>query len=131
MAARLPACQSGTRHPDTWHSTNPDEQTEARGVCLACPDRPLCQTVVLATETGWPAEDRHGIYAALNGQERAGLDPTAPTRPRPRTAPADCGTHSAYRRHRRNNEPIDDACHAAALREWAERRATRSQKAAA
>ena len=41
MAARLPACQSGTRHPDTWHSTDPDEQAEARGVCLACPQRGL------------------------------------------------------------------------------------------
>jgi hypothetical protein len=75
---RLPACQSGIRHPDTWHSRDPEEQAEARAVCLACPTRLVCQAAVLGVERGWPAIDRHGIWAALDGEQRADLDPTTP-----------------------------------------------------
>lgn len=109
MAHPLPACQSGTRHPDTWHSTHPDEQAEARAVCWPCPTRAQCQTTVLATEAGWPATDRHGIYAALTGTERADLDPTAGTTP----APAPCGTTTAHRQHRTRGERPDLSCRAA------------------
>jgi hypothetical protein len=75
---RLPACQSGIRHADTWHSRDPEEQAEARAVCLACPTRLTCQAAVLGVERGWPAMDRHGVWAALDGEQRAALDPTAP-----------------------------------------------------
>lgn len=79
MTARaLPACRSGHRHPDTWHSRQPDEQAEARAVCLACPLRAACVPVVLAMESGLAAADRHGIWAGLDGEQRAALDPTTP-----------------------------------------------------
>jgi len=76
---RLPACQSGTRHPDTWYSTNPGEQAEARAICLACPQRAACQTTVLGIEAGRSAKRRHGIWAALDPAERAALDPVRST----------------------------------------------------
>jgi hypothetical protein len=133
MAARtLPACQSGTRHPDTWHSHHPDQQAEARAVCLACPTRPACQTAVLAAEAGLPAADRHGIWAALDGDQRADLDPTTPATPASGGRPlANCGSFSAYRRHARNNQPIDPACQEAARQHWADERATAKTREAA
>lgn len=129
MAARaLPACQSGHRHPDTWHSRDPEEQAEARAACLACPLRPACQAAVLGVERGWVAIDRHGIWAGLDGEQRAALDPTAGTLPTPgpdvhaRTGRplARCGTPAAYRRHKRRGEPVDAACQAANRRQVAE-----------
>jgi hypothetical protein len=129
---RLPACQSGTRHPDTWHSRDPEEQAEARAVCLACPTRLACQAAVLGVERGWPAIDRHGIWAGLDGDQRAVLDPTTPAAPvGPQYKLADCGTFSAYRRHRRRKEVVDDRCQAAAVRQWAAERQARTGRAAA
>lgn len=126
---RTAACQSGARHPDTWHSHDPAEQTEARAVCWACPGRPACQTAVLAAEQGLPATARHGIYAALNGEERAALDPTTPTGPAKTLAP--CGTPAAYRRHLRKDEPIDPACREANTEDGRRRHAKAAQRKAA
>lgn len=110
MTARpLPACRGGIRHPDTWHSNDPGEQAEARAVCLACPTRLACQAAVLGVERGWPAMDRHGIWAGLDGEERAALDPTAGTIP----APAPCGTVTAHRQHRTRGDRICLSCRSA------------------
>lgn len=98
------ACRSGTRHPDTWHSNDPDEQAEARAVCQACPVLNTCETTALALEAGLPAEYRHGIYAGLDPNERAAMDPTAPAKPTPLREYTPCGTPSAQRRHQRRNE---------------------------
>lgn len=54
-----------------------------------------------------PAE-RQRAYRA-----RKGADVDGPPGPKPS---ATCGTVSAWKRHQRNNEAIDDACRAA----WAE-----------
>jgi hypothetical protein len=133
MAAHaLPACQNGTRDPDTWYSTRLDEQAEARAVCFACPLRPACQAAVLGFERGWPAMDRHGIWAGLDGNERTALDPTATARPA--RLLTECGTEAAYTRHKRRGEPIDEACQAAfteAGRRRRYQREARSKQAAA
>lgn len=46
--------------------------------------------------------------------------------------PAPCGTFSAYKRHKRKSEPVDDACHRAMQAEVAKRsaRATDSEQSA-
>ncbi|MEU6342168.1 WhiB family transcriptional regulator [Streptomyces sp. NPDC046977] len=102
------ACLTGTRHPDTWHSTNPAEQAEARAVCQACPARVACRTRILAAEAGLPALDRAGIHAGLDPEERAALDPTIPTAPVRQLK--GCGTEAAQRRHQRKGETCD-RCH--------------------
>jgi hypothetical protein len=96
------ACLNGTRHPDTWHSSDPAEQAEARAVCQACPALAPCRTRILAAEAGLPAADRAGIHAGLDADERAALDPTIPTGPVRELKP--CGTEAAAQRHRRRGE---------------------------
>jgi hypothetical protein len=85
----------------------------------------------MATEAGWPAEDRHGIYAGLDGAERTALDPTAAARPA--RLLTECGTEAAYTRHKRRGEPIDEACQDAFTEAGRRRRDQRRkrQKAAA
>lgn len=70
------------KDPDLWHidsTTGPALllTEEARRICnTACPVRQQCLDQILRIETGWGANTRHGIYAGLDGKQRAALDPT-------------------------------------------------------
>ncbi len=104
---------------------------EAKDICRACPV--IYQCLQWALESG----QDYGIWGGLSEQERRSLKrraayrrsrreaeqrsaadgaPPAPARKsgsrggRPLAA---CGTSSAYHRHVKNREPIDDACRAA------------------
>lgn len=48
-------------------------------LCLACPARQHCLDWALAAERGLPPESRYGLYAATTPEERAAMDPTAPS----------------------------------------------------
>ena len=94
---------------------------EAKAICAACPVRTACLDEALraeATTTG------AGVFGGLTSDERTELALTRATQqaaaqgqapPQPRTGrrPAPCGTRSAYQRHIKKGEPIDDACRAA------------------
>lgn len=92
----------------------------AQSICAVCPVRLKCLEDALADEGGKVKGKRHGVAGGLTPSQRyseynrrrtsaPGYVPPAPrkvgTRP-----PAPCGTPSAYDRHTRNGEPIDDAC---------------------
>lgn len=92
----------------------------AQSICARCPVRLKCLEFALADEGGKTKDMRHGIAGGLTPNQRyneynrrrttaPGYVPPPPrkvgTRP-----PAPCGTPSAYDRHIRNGEPIDDAC---------------------
>jgi WhiB family redox-sensing transcriptional regulator len=78
----------------------------AKRVCGLCPVREECLAEALRAEYG----SRYGIYGGLTPDERTELvDGPRPTGRKP----AECGTRSAYARHVKKKEPIDDACRAA------------------
>lgn len=113
-------------------------EREAKQLCLSCPVRTPCLAWVMDAERGKSVFHRDGIVAALTGEERTRLDPTAPDPPErqeddpaekktaapaeprkkaPSRAPkktkkelAKCGTNAAYRRHIRRGETVDAAC---------------------
>lgn len=92
----------------------------AKAVCRACQVRAVCLEDAMASEKGTVKSDRFGIRGALTGIERYQLQtrrrPSRGKLPKERSGgrkPAACGTSAAYDRHRRNGEPIDDACRAA------------------
>ncbi|SDM47434.1 Transcription factor WhiB [Streptomyces sp. cf386] len=89
-------------------------------ICKRCPVREECLAEGLRAEDGC----RYGIYGGLTPAERTELAAEslrwqakellqAPPKPRTGRKPAKCGTRSAYQRHVKNGEPIDDACRAA------------------
>lgn len=80
---------------------------EAKQVCGRCPVREECLDEALRAEDG----SRYGISGGLTAEERTELV----GRPKTGRKPADCGTRSAYQRHVKKGEPIDDACRAAKL----------------
>lgn len=103
--------------------------------CNACPVRQQCLDMAMRIEAGTAATYRFGIFGGLAPQQRADLFPTwaqqqgvSPHATRSGLAP--CGTAAAYRRHKRNNEPIDQACETAHLQMGRERRAAQASKAA-
>lgn len=97
-------------------------EAEARSVCLRCP--------VMLTCREWAISNReaYGTWGGMTERERRTIlkirikdgtdEPRRGGRPRAR-----CGTASAYDRHVKLGEPIDDACRAAHATASAERRA--------
>jgi hypothetical protein len=120
------ACRS--EDPNIWFSKA--TWTKAKQICnQVCPVREECLEAVLARESLTADTYRVGIAAGLTGAQRARLHAAgrpskkkaAPKPPGPGRPLAECGTKSAYERHRRNGEPIDQACrdaNAAANREY-------------
>ncbi|MFI2033686.1 WhiB family transcriptional regulator [Streptomyces bottropensis] len=109
------SCRS--QDPDIWFSKA--TWTKAKKICLeACPVREECLEAILARESLTADSLRSGIVAGLTGAQRAKLNakdraPKAAAQPKPpgQGRPiAPCGTKSAYERHRRKREPIDQAC---------------------
>ncbi|MDX3066918.1 WhiB family transcriptional regulator [Streptomyces sp. ND04-05B] len=109
------ACRN--QDPNTWFSKT--TWTKAKKICLeACPVREECLEAILARESLTADTLRFGIVAGLTGAQRAKLhatdrSPKAASLPKPSGSGrpiAECGTKSAYERHRRNKEPIDQAC---------------------
>lgn len=109
--------------PELFYPSSPRPlaaQPAIREFCAVCPVQPICLRTALQR---W---ERYGVWGGMSASQRADLlnkrlpkDPdrvraAASSRPpqsgRPR---AECGTPGAYERHRRLNEPIDDACRAA------------------
>jgi hypothetical protein len=93
-----------------------DDAILAKAICSLCPVREACLEQALTAERGLSKDRRHGIVGGLNPTERLARDktcapePPAPERKLTRHQRAPCGTNSAYSRHVRNKEPIDDAC---------------------
>jgi hypothetical protein len=131
--------------PELWHpDRRSDPATEAKRVCEDCPVRWKCLDTAMAAEAGLHSASRYGIWGGLTPRERAALDDTEPTgeetadtKPSARVRAkggrkiAPCGTSSAYSRHVRNREPIDEACRRAHTEADRRLRATGSSKARA
>ncbi|MFI0530274.1 WhiB family transcriptional regulator [Streptomyces scabiei] len=107
------ACRS--EDPNIWFSKV--TWTRAKKICLeVCPVREECLEAILARESLTADTLRFGIVAGLTGRQRAKLHAagrapkTASKPPGPGRPLAPCGTRSAYERHRRKGEPIDQAC---------------------
>lgn len=88
----------------------------AAQICFSCPVRQECLIEQLEAEAGKDPRMTYGVYGGLSPVQRSILRqayqrkrPRPPGRGKP---PAPCGTSSAYERHMRNNEPIDEACRA-------------------
>lgn len=92
----------------------------AKKICGRCPVRENCLAEALAAEDG----SRYGISGGLTPAERTELareqahveaqeNSREPAKPRTGRKPAECGTRSAYQRHVKKGEPIDDRCRAA------------------
>ncbi|MGW1158455.1 WhiB family transcriptional regulator [Streptomyces sp. NPDC002513] len=77
--------------------------TAAKRICAACPVREECLAEALRAEDG----SRYGVYGGLTKEERAELVDGPRTTGR---KPAACGSRSAYQRHVKKGEPIDQAC---------------------
>jgi hypothetical protein len=101
-----------------------EQERRARAVCAGCPVREACLASTLADEKRLRPSDRDGIRGGLDGRERFVLQHGEPKPRRRRKRPArkrvvaprklaECGTVSAYDRHKRRGEPIDPACAAA------------------
>jgi hypothetical protein len=123
------ACRSEGINPEWFFPAqeNGPSLSTARGVCAGCRVRQSCYDDVMAAEAGKGEGSRHGVYAGLTGNQRAHLykraasrarreraaveAPAAPAEPKPsRPKLAPCGTRSAYQRHIKKGEPVDDAC---------------------
>ncbi|WP_432041460.1 WhiB family transcriptional regulator [Streptomyces cadmiisoli] len=123
------ACRS--YNPEIWFSKG--TWVQAKGICIGCPVREACLEATLDRESLTPDSLRSGIFAGLTGAQRAELaaarapePPVVEPKPVPKKRTggrqlAPCGTPSAYERHLRKGEPIDQPCrdaHNAALREY-------------
>ncbi|WP_328495271.1 WhiB family transcriptional regulator [Streptomyces sp. NBC_00414] len=113
--------------PELWFSDR--TRAVARALCHSCEVLEECRVAVMRREDGLPKCDRGGIVAGLTGPQRHALEkrlervpilppeqPPPARAPRLRSEPAPCGTRSAYQRHVRRGEPVDDACRAANAR---------------
>lgn len=95
---------------------------EAKTICnTACPVRDACLT--WAMTNGQQA----GIWGGLTEKERYNLRrqqarEAQRENPKPRKVLAPCGTLSAYYRHAKKKEPVDEACRKAATDAQRERR---------
>ncbi|MBP5930156.1 WhiB family transcriptional regulator [Streptomyces sp. LBUM 1479] len=125
-----------TEDPNIWFSKT--TWTRAKKICLeVCPVREECLEAILARESLTADTLRFGIVAGLTGAQRAKLH-AGDRAPKPKAKPpgpgrphAPCGTRSAYERHRRKGEPIDQACRDAQALSNREYRRTGSTKVAA
>jgi hypothetical protein len=124
------ACR-GHKTPDIFFATGNTtasyiQLAQAQDTCNACPVKADCR------ETAITARDPYGMWGGQTQDERRALlrirvaDGTDTPR-RGHRARAECGTPSAYERHVKYGEPIDDACRAAHTRAAAERRARAKQ----
>lgn len=109
------ACRA--QDPNIWFSKT--TWTQAKKICMeVCPVREECLEATLARESLTADTLRFGISAGLTGAQRAklhaaGRAPKTAAEPKPPGAGrpiAPCGTKSAYERHRRKREPIDQTC---------------------
>ena len=118
--------------PDIWHATGNTrasriEQAAATAICGGCPVKAMCRQWSIATRQAY------GTWGGMTEGERRQLlrirvtegedEPRRGGRPR-----AACGTPSAYDRHIKLGEPIDDACRMAHTRVSAERRQRAKQR---
>lgn len=129
---RLQGACSTHPEPDIWHATGATTQSrsdldEAKALCNSCPVRQACQDWALTNR------EAYGLWGGLTEGERrrilririAGGEAEPRKGGRPLAA---CGTPSAYDRHIKLGEPVDDACRAAHARATAERQARAKQQ---
>ncbi|MFK0140662.1 WhiB family transcriptional regulator [Streptomyces murinus] len=129
---RLQGTCSTHPEPDIWHATGATTQTradleEAKALCLRCPVQETCMN--------WALNNReaYGLWGGLTEGERRRIlririaDGDAEPRKGGRPL-APCGTPSAYDRHIKLGEPVDDACRGAHTRASAEKRERVKQK---
>ncbi|RLU79258.1 hypothetical protein CTZ27_37070 [Streptomyces griseocarneus] len=77
---------------------------EAKAICRRCPVVEDCHAWALSTD------QEYGVWGGMSERERRGRRERRKPNGRP---PAPCGTESAYQRHLRSSEQIDEACRAA------------------
>lgn len=117
-AARA-ACQD--QDQDLFFSDAEQKIAQAKTICATCPVRTACLDEALRAEA---TSNGAGIFGGLTAVERteltteqarqqAAVQGQEPPKPRTGRRPAPCGTRSAYQRHVKKREPIDDACRAA------------------
>lgn len=109
------------KEPELFFSNLARDEAEAKAICRNCPVRSACAEWSIATV------QPYGTWGGMTEKERRKLlrirvaegedKPRRGHRPR-----AECGTPSAYDRHVKYSEPIDDACRAAHTRAAAEKR---------
>lgn len=112
---------------ELFFSATSAAESIAKSICRGCDVRMECRE--------WALNNReaYGTWGAMTERERRKLlrirvadgdiEPRKGGRPR-----AECGTPSAYDRHVKLGEPIDDACRAAHTRASAEKRAKQAPK---
>ncbi len=117
-AARA-ACQG--QDLNLFFSDAEQKVRQAKAICAACPVRRQCLDEALRSEGasvgagvfgGLTADERTRLVLA-RATEQAAAQGQAPPQPRTGGRPAPCGTRSAYQRHVKKGEPIDEACRAA------------------
>lgn len=109
----------------------------AKTICWKCPSQLACGAWALDTRQafgvfGGMTEGERRVILRRRGVRMNTSDPDAESAPRKGGRPrAKCGTSSAYDRHVRLGEPIDEACRAAHTAATAQYRATGTRKATA
>jgi len=93
-------------NPDLFYGDKTADEV-AKDTCQRCSVRQACLDWALKTR------ERHGVWGGLDEHERRRIlrrAGEAKTQRGPGRAKAPCGTRAAYDRHRKNGEPIDEAC---------------------
>jgi len=118
-----------TGNDDPWHPEGTGaparaSQRIALDICNGTSDRPGCPVKAQCLADALQDEEHYGIRGGLTAPQRTrlknGQQTTRPLSP--------CGTRSAYQRHLRNSEPLDQPCieaeaaYAAALRQRRQQR---------
>lgn len=109
----------------------------ARTVCVVrCPVRVECLAHILEVERGTSRDQRHGIFAGLDGPERWRLDATAPGHNddgssllKASDPPPACGSLEALVRHLALGQQIDPTCWSGEVRRDHENRSWRQRNA--
>ncbi|MGW2692403.1 WhiB family transcriptional regulator [Streptomyces sp. NPDC001296] len=119
----LGACR-GHKNPELWYAGGNSVQAqadtrEARAICAGCPVLQECRRWALDSREAW------GVWGGMTERQRQAVLRRKGMTGRP---PAKCGTRSAYQRHVKNKEPIDDACRAANTKATARLRSTGTTK---
>ena len=82
----------------------------ARRICDGCPVKDACLTDALEREDAYNVTFRAGLTPEQLRAARRRTNTTRTNRGKGGHKLSPCGTPSAYKRHRRLGEPIDDAC---------------------
>ncbi|MDX2710080.1 WhiB family transcriptional regulator [Streptomyces sp. PA03-6a] len=124
---RHAACADPTINPDLFF----DEASTAAAisVCASCPVRRECLVETLQQEGTTGISNRYGVFGGLDPAQRHRM--AGGPKPRSHRQLAECGTPSAYKRHVRRGEPIDEACRRANAEDAATRYEPRSKRVAA